>query len=168
MTETEDAIDDIGREISQGAADLATKLARVMERERDALGEFGSLIILAAPAYLAEIYAKRSVELGKNPVSAAFLGIVEAPLDRALEAVGGGRIGRNRDMWKSQCERQAERLTKVHAALRAQAHAEDANANCPDCEGIGDWAECGRCSELFGHATDLRNTALAFKLEPTP
>ncbi len=45
------------------------------------------------------------------------------------------------------------------AALRAQELAENEHANCPDCEGIGDWAECGRCSELFGDAIDMRRAA---------
>lgn len=49
----------------------------------------------------------------------------------------------------------------MRAALEAQESAEKAQANCPDCEGIGDWAECGRCSELFGTAIDLRRAALA-------
>lgn len=52
------------------------------------------------------------------------------------------------------------------AALQAQAKAEDENANCPDCNGVGDWAECGKCSELFGHAIDLRNEALAAAARP--
>lgn len=46
-------------------------------------------------------------------------------------------------------------------ALRAQEHAESEHANCPDCDGLGDWAECGRCSEFFGDAIDVRHAALS-------
>lgn len=37
--------------------------------------------------------------------------------DIALLAADRDRIERNRDMWKGQVERQAERLTETHAAL---------------------------------------------------
>ena len=46
-------------------------------------------------------------------------------------------------------------------ALKAQEQAENEHANCPDCEGAGEWAECGRCSEFFGTAIELRRAALA-------
>lgn len=46
------------------------------------------------------------------------------------------------------------------AALCAQEYAEEQRSNCPDCEGAGEWAECGRCSDLFGAAIDLRIVAL--------
>lgn len=48
----------------------------------------------------------------------------------------------------------------AYAAL-AQEEAEDFNANCPECEGEGDWATCEPCSGRFGHAIDLRRAALA-------
>ncbi len=51
-------------------------------------------------------------------------------------------------------------VPEMLAALQAQETAENKNANCPDCDGIGDWAECGRCSELFGDAIDLRHAVL--------
>lgn len=53
------------------------------------------------------------------------------------------------------------RIKELEAALRAQQRAEDHNANCPECNGEGDWAECGPCSELFGDAIDLRTAALS-------
>lgn len=47
------------------------------------------------------------------------------------------------------------------AACMAQDRAECFNANCPDCEGEGDWAECETCTAYFSEAIDLRQSALA-------
>lgn len=49
----------------------------------------------------------------------------------------------------------------LYEALEMQARAEVENANCPDCDGEGDWSHCARCSELFGPAIDSRTAALA-------
>lgn len=53
------------------------------------------------------------------------------------------------------------RVAELEQTARAQEQAETANANCPECGGEGDWAQCGPCSERFGNAIDLRNAALA-------
>jgi hypothetical protein len=46
-------------------------------------------------------------------------------------------------------------------ALRAQEDAETKNANCKECEGEGNWAECEPCTKIFNEAIDLRNAAIA-------
>jgi hypothetical protein len=52
-------------------------------------------------------------------------------------------------------------------ALSMQDHAENENANCPECEGEGDWAHCSICAALFGDAIDARQAVLA-KATPEP
>ncbi len=49
----------------------------------------------------------------------------------------------------------------VMAALVAQEAAEDARADCANCEGEGMWEHCPSCSLRFGRAIDLRRAALA-------
>lgn len=53
-----------------------------------------------------------------------------------------------------------EATAEMRAALEMQERAEIANANCPYCEGEGNWAECEPCSILFGDAIDARRATL--------
>lgn len=48
----------------------------------------------------------------------------------------------------------------LRRALELQEAAEHENANCPECEGEGNWAQCERCAPLFGAAIDARHQAL--------
>ena len=47
------------------------------------------------------------------------------------------------------------------AACEAEEAAQDARANCPECDGEDDWTHCGPCSLRFGTAIDLRRAAIA-------
>lgn len=62
------------------------------------------------------------------------------PAEAARVAEELARVERNRDMWKGQCERQAERLTSMRTALGAMLaefeHCEHKGCGCLSCKAI--------------------------------
>ena len=104
-----------------------------------------------------------------NPVE-----LDEAGLEAASDAIHGLQSleGRAVTLRKSEATATARLAVAAYLANRkarpTEERAENENANCPDCNGEGNWAECGRCSELFGNAIDLRHAVLAARaaLEP--